>query len=110
VTNSAGKSVTVYSQDSTWRANAWDVELTVAGKLDWANNDLTKDLIAAQIDLAEDCDMDCQKGGSRLSVVASLMSGAYGVIALNALFMFIGAWRYRWRVCSLYCTFCACLC
>jgi len=53
--------------------------------------------------------MDCQKRGSQLTLVAQLMSAAFGVIALNALFMFIGAWRYRWRVCSLYCTFCACM-
>ena len=52
--------------------------------------------------------MDCQKRGSQLTVVAMLMSAAYGIIGLNALFMFIGAWRYRWRVCSVYCTMCAC--
>ena len=37
------------------------------------------------------------------------MGTAYGIIALNALFMFIGAWRYRWRICSVYCTIAACL-
>ena len=37
------------------------------------------------------------------------MGSVYGIVGLNALFMFIGAWRYRWRVCSVYCTFCACL-
>ena len=37
------------------------------------------------------------------------MGAAYGIIGLNALFMFIGAWRFRWRVCSIYCTFVACL-
>jgi len=44
-----------------------------------------------------------------MTLVATLMSTMYGIIALNALFMFIGAWRYRWRVCSVYCTMCACL-
>ena len=53
--------------------------------------------------------MDCQKKGSQLSLVAALMGAAYGIIGLNALFMFIGAWRFRWRVCSIYCTFVACL-
>ena len=54
--------------------------------------------------------MDCQKRGSAMTVVAILMRTAYGIIALNALFMFIGAWRYRARVCSIYCTFVSCLC
>lgn len=37
------------------------------------------------------------------------MGTAFGVIGLNAVFMFIGAWRYRWRVCSVYFTMVACL-
>ena len=42
-------------------------------------------------------------------MMASLMGTAYGIIGLNALFMFIGTWRYRWRICSVYCTMFACL-
>ena len=37
------------------------------------------------------------------------MGATYGIIGLNAIFMFIGAWRYRWRICSVYCTMVACL-
>ena len=41
VTNSAGTTVTVYQKEASWRSSAWDVDLSVAGKIDWANNDLT---------------------------------------------------------------------
>ena len=99
-----------YQQVNTFRSNAWDVELSVSGSNNWNQKDLTTDLMKAVRDLEEDCDMDCQKFGSGLSVIAQLMGGAYGIIGLNALFMFIGAWRYRWRVCSVYCTLVACLC
>lgn len=44
-----------------------------------------------------------------MSIVASLNGTALGIIGLNAVFMFIGTWRYRWRVCSIYCTLFACL-
>ena len=37
------------------------------------------------------------------------MAFVYGFIGFNALFMFIGTWRYKWRVCSVYFTFFACL-
>ena len=110
MTNSAGQSVTVYKKETVFRNNAWDVDVKVDGRIDWADGQLTEDLVNAQIELAEDCDMDCQKRGSAMTVVAILMRTAYGIIALNALFMFIGAWRYRARVCSIYCTFVSCLC
>lgn len=92
------------------RSNAWDTELSVSGSIEWADETLTTDLNQAQVDLAGDCDMDCQKRGSALTVVAILLRSAFGIVALNALFMFIGAWRYRARVCSVYCTFVTCLC
>jgi hypothetical protein len=92
------------------RADAWDVDVKVTGKIGWADGDLTTDLAQALLDLDDDCDLDCQKRGSALTVIAILMRTSYGIIALNALFMFIGAWRYRARVCSVYCTFVACLC
>ena len=37
------------------------------------------------------------------------MGTSFGIVALNSLFMFIGAWRHRWRVCSVYCTLVTCL-
>ena len=62
------------------------------------------------IKLVEDCDMDCQKLGSGYSVIAGINQISMAFILLNFLCMFIGAWRYRWRVCSVYCTLVACLC
>ena len=91
------------------RPRAWNVDLKVSGSINWANNDLNMELIQAFIDLANDCDMDCQKNGSQLTTIGILMGSAFGLIALNSLFMLIGAWRYRWRVCSVYCTFVACM-
>lgn len=106
---SGGQTLTVYQPDTTLRSNAWDVDLTVTGNINWANKDLTTDLGKALTELADDCDMDCQKRGSQLTTIGILMGTAFGIIALNALFMFIGAWRYRWRVCSVYCTLVACM-
>lgn len=108
-TLSSGQQVTVYQQNTTFRPDAWDVDIAVTGAIGWNDKTLTTDLWDAFMNLADDCDMDCQKRGSQLTVIGSLMGAAYGVIALNALFMFIGAWRYRWRVCSVYCTFVACM-
>lgn len=45
-----------------------------------------------------------------MTAIASLMGFVYGIIGLNALFMFIGTWRPNWRVCSVYCTLCTCVC
>jgi hypothetical protein len=47
--------------------------------------------------------------GSGLTLVATLNGTSLGLIGLNALFMFIGTWRYRWRVASVYFTFVACM-
>ena len=44
-----------------------------------------------------------------MTLVAVLNSTSLGIILLNSLFMFIGTWRYRWRVCSVYCTMFACV-
>jgi len=105
----SGQPYTQYGRTGNFRAKAWDTEISVTGQINWSDKELTTALNNARVDLQDDCDMDCQKRGSSLSAVAALMSTAYGIIALNALFMFIGAWRYRWRVCSVYCTMCACL-
>lgn len=77
--------------------------------MNWKDEDLYRDLLKDYIDLFEDCDVDCQARGSQLTGIASLLAMVYGLVYLNAIFMFIGAWRYRWRICSLYCTFCVCL-
>lgn len=92
-----------------YRTSAWDVDINVVGKIGWNKKDLTTDLADAKADLWADCDMDCQKAGSQLTTVGILMSSAFGVVALNSLFMFIGAWRSRWRVCSVYFTIFACM-
>ena len=44
VTNSAGQSVNVYQKESNFRKDAWDVDVTVTGKIDWADGQLTEDL------------------------------------------------------------------
>lgn len=77
--------------------------------MNWKDEDLYRDLLKDFIDLLEDCDVDCQANGSQLTAIAGLMGAVYGLVALNAIFMFIGTWRYRWRVCSIYCTFGVCL-
>ena len=77
--------------------------------MNWLDEDLYRDLLTDAIDLMEDCDIDCQATGSNLTLIAGLMGLAYGLVALNALFMFIGTWRYRARVCSVYCTMVTCL-
>ena len=68
-----------------------------------------RDLLSDYIDMVEDCDVDCQARGSQLTVIAGLLGAVYGLVCLNAIFMFIGTWRYRWRVCSVYCTFAVCM-
>jgi len=70
---------------------------------------MTTDLLEAFNDLANDCDMDCQKRGSQLTIIAMILGTSFEIVALNSLFMFIGAWRYRARVCSVYCTLATCL-
>lgn len=77
--------------------------------MNWMDEDLYRDLLTDKIELLEDCDIDCQATGSNLTGIAGLMGMVYGIVALNALFMFIGTWRYRWRVCSVYCTLATCL-
>lgn len=94
--------------EPVWTEN-WSTQIIVSGKMNWVDEDLYRDLLKDQIAIYEDCDIDCQKAGSQMSIIATLMSTALGLIWLNALFMFIGAWRYRWRVCSIYCTLFSCV-
>lgn len=44
-----------------------------------------------------------------MTLVGVLMGTVYGVIALNSLAMFLGVFFLGFRVCSIYCTFIACL-
>ena len=74
-----------------------------------SDENLYKDFLSDLVELMDDCDIDCQKAGSQLTLIATLMGVVYGLVGLNALFMFIGTWRYRWRICSVYCTFVACM-
>ena len=66
------------------------------------------DRMKAHVRIMEDCDLDCQKFGSGLSVVASINQISLGFLALNMLCSFIGAWRWRARVFSTYCTYVSC--
>ena len=83
--------------------------VSLGGAWSFADEDSWADWQEAKLDLWDDCDLDCQAGGSMMSLVASLNGTALGFIGLNAIFMFIGTWRYRWRVCSVYCTLFSCL-
>lgn len=65
--------------------------------------------LEAHIRIMEDCDQDCQKFGSGLSVVAGMNQISLGFICLNMLCSFIGAWRWRARVFSTYCTYFSCV-
>lgn len=83
----------------------WATNLVWAGKINYdLGTDTTKMFLEGYINFIENCDLECQARGSGLTAVAQLNSISMGFICLNALFMFIGTWRYRWRVCSVYCT------
>ena len=38
VTSSSGQTLVTYDRESTFRNEAWDVEVKVTGTIDWANN------------------------------------------------------------------------
>ncbi len=99
---------TVYKKTNEYRADAWDVDINVNGKINF-DTPYYDELMEAKIELMEDCDIDCQKRGSQLTLIATLMGAAYGCIGLNALFMFCGAWWFYLRMCSMICTMVACL-
>jgi len=103
-----------YLEDWTeTRIESYPVDYTtnikVTGKINWNDENLYKDALRQYIELMEGCDIDCQKTGSGLTIVAILNATSLGFIGLNALFMFIGTWRYRFRVCSVYCTIFSCM-
>ena len=88
----------------------WDMDLRVAsGQIRLNNDDLYKDYLEDWVDLIDDCDIDCQKNGSQMTIMALLMSVCYGLIGLNSIFAFAGTWNYGFRVCSTYFTLCMCL-
>ena len=87
----------------------WGTSLAWAGRT-IINNDkkFYTDVLKTHIELIEDCDMDCQKFGSGLSVTAAINQVSLAFILLNFLCMFIGTWRWRARVFSTYCTYVSC--
>lgn len=105
-----GYKLTDYNGRPIYSADQYGVDINVGGKINWRDEDLYRDLLKDYIDMVEDCDIDCQKSGSQLTLIGSLMATSYGVVALNAIFMFVGTWRYRWRFCSIICTLLTCVC
>ena len=95
--------------DNAEKRQSWSTSINVSGRMNWADEDLYRDLLKDYIDLFEDCDIDCQAQGSQLTTIAGLMGAIYGLVTLNAIFMFIGTWRANYRICSIYCTFGVCL-
>ena len=73
------------------------------------DRDLYIDMLKNQIRILEECDVDCQKFGSGMTVIATLQSLAWSLIMINAILMFMGAWFWMVRAFSLYCTYFACL-
>jgi len=69
------------------------------------DEDLYRDFLTEYLDMVDDCDIDCQKNGSQMTLLASLNATAFGFIAFNALLMFIGTWISKARFASVICTF-----
>jgi hypothetical protein len=87
----------------------WGTSLSWSGsKIPSKDKKFYTDVLKTHIELIEDCDMDCQKFGSGLSVVAAINQISLAFILLNFLCMFIGTWRYRARIFSTYCTYVSC--
>ena len=96
-----------YDKVNTWKASYQNLAIT--DNFNWANEDMYRDFRRSVLETIEDCDVDCQAKGSQLTLIAGLLGLVYFLVGLNALFMFIGTWRYRWRVCSVYFTGVLCL-
>ena len=97
-----------YTDEAEDRSN-WSYDIDYRSTIKYYDEDLYKNVLEGMIEVYEDCDIDCQKMGSGMTVVAMVNQAVLGLIGLNALFMFIGTWRYRFRVCSVYCTLCMCM-
>lgn len=83
--------------------------MSLSGSIDYPDFDLYKDLVDDWVTMIEDCDFDCQKGGSGMTLIAILMSTMYSLIMCNACCMCCGVFDYRNRVFSLYCTLFNCV-
>jgi hypothetical protein len=92
---------------STWYETRTILAMT--NDMNENNSEIYRDLIRDYIEMVDDCDVECQARGSQLTLVAGLMGTVYGLVCLNALFMFVGTWRYRWRICSVYFTWFVCM-
>ena len=96
-----------YPKDSDGEEN-WGMSLKlVDGSIYWKGANLLN-LNRNFIAVIEDCDVDCQKLGGGLSVVAAINQVSLSYIMLNFVCMFIGTWRWRARVFSTYCTYVSC--
>jgi len=94
----------------TYRKNAWDTMVSASsGSIGYNDHNLYKEYLDSFLDMVDDCDVDCQAKGSQLTLIAVLMGVATTVIGINAIFMFVGTWRYGFRACSVYCTLFACV-
>jgi len=96
-----------YEKVTTWKASYQSIAVT--NNYQWNDEEMYRDFRKDWLDTFEDCDVDCQAKGSQLTLIAGLLGLVYFLISLNALCMFIGTWRYRWRVCSVYSTGILCL-
>ena len=96
-----------YEKVTTWKASYASIGIT--DDYNWNDVDLYRDFRRDWLETIETCDVDCQAKGSQLTLIAGLLGLVYGLVGLNALAMFIGTWRYRWRVCSAYFTAVICM-
>ena len=105
--NKASSSGSDVSKVNTWNASYGTLAITN----NYAYNDVEiyRDFRRDWLQLFEECDIDCQAKGSQLTLIAGLLGLVYFLVSLNALAMFIGTWRYRWRVCSVYFTHFVCM-
>lgn len=89
----------------------WTVDLTIdQGRIRVYEEDLWKDYLREYIEMVEDCDIECQRMGSGLSIVAFLNSLVLGLIGLNAVLMCIGIKSSMFRTMSVYCNLATCMC
>ena len=96
-----------YEEVTTWKASYATIGIT--DDYNWNDVDLYRDFRRDWLDTIEECDVDCQAKGSQLTLIAGLLGLVYFLVGLNALAMFIGTWRYRWRICSVYFTGIVCM-
>lgn len=80
-----------------------DVSTFSSSGVNWHSSSGIQDLLQDRIDIRNDCDKDCQKMGSGMTLCAILLSVAMGLIQLNAIIMFAGTWRPMDRIISTYC-------